>query len=290
MSEHIQPEFKLWENTYTALQRSSIDIVPVELTNGHGGFFVGIHLYERKAPVRLEPCLDDESKIIEKWDQIILGCVRREIADVAGGLPLRSLLNDCLVAASARRRELVVTVWGRRRHSHCSHGLLLGYGWLAFLVRPVAADRSRAKPFAIHFGKCLFCLVPVAKGHESVATRATGLHIPHDTTLGDITIGLESLRENVVIDFIGKITNENVVVIGRVFFGSRVGLVSVVDANFLSILLASVKCMDSPRGTNMSMDETSVQSSHGTLSHAWIVVLDKTVVESFTLELPKNLH
>lgn len=41
------------------------------------------------------------------------------------------------------------------------------------------------------------------------------------------------MEEDLVIDFVGKITNEDVEVVGRVFLGGSVGLVGPVDPDFL---------------------------------------------------------
>lgn len=128
---------------------------------------------------------------------------------------------------------MVVSERSGRRHAHGGHGLLLGNGRLALLVCPIAADRARAEPLAVHGAERPFSIGAVAESDETVAARPAGLHVPHDTRLGDGAKGRESLKKNLIVDFVGQIAHEDVEVVRRVFLGRVVGLVGPVDADFL---------------------------------------------------------
>lgn len=192
-----------------------------------------VHLDEGEATVSLEAGLDDIPKVLEQGDEVVLGGVGGEVADVAGSLPLGSLLNDHVVALDTVSREVVMPEGGSRSHAHGSHGLLLGDGRLALLVGPVAADGTGTKPLSVHGAEGLFSIGSVAEGNKSVATRSTRLHIPHNTSFGDGTAGREGLEEDFVIDFVAEVTNKNVKMVGGVLLGGSVRLVSPVDTNFL---------------------------------------------------------
>lgn len=143
---------------------------------------MGVHLNKRKSPVSLEPSLDDVTKVLEQWNKVVLSSVRREVADVNGCLPLRGLLDNHIVALDTMGREMVVTIWSGRGHSHGSHRSLLRDRGLAFLVGPVATDCTGTKPFTIHAAQSLFGVRAFAEGNEAIATGATSLHIPHDAS------------------------------------------------------------------------------------------------------------
>ena len=126
-----------------AFQRTAIDLVPTKLTDSHGGILVRVHFDEGEAAVRLEAGLGDVAEVLEQRHQIVLGRVRGEVADVAGGLPLWSLGDDHLEGLSALGWEgVVAAVRSRWSHAHLSHGLLLSVRRLAFLVRPITANRT----------------------------------------------------------------------------------------------------------------------------------------------------
>lgn len=192
-----------------------------------------IHLDESKSTISLESRLNNVSKVLEQGNQIILGGIWGEVADVASGLPSRGLLDNHVVALDTMSREMMVTKWSSRGHAHRRHGLLLGDGWLALLVGPVAADGARSKPFTVHRAQSLLSILAFSKCHEAVASGAAGLHIPHHSSFRDRSEGREGLQKNFVIDFIGQITDEDVEVVGGVFFVGGIRLVSPVDANFL---------------------------------------------------------
>lgn len=83
--------------TYAALQGATVDLVAVELANGHGGVLVGVHLDKSEATVRLEAGLGDVAKVLEEGNKVVLCGVRSKVAHVAGSLPSRSLSDYRLV-------------------------------------------------------------------------------------------------------------------------------------------------------------------------------------------------
>lgn len=220
-------------NTYTALQRTTIDIVAIQLANSHRGILVRLHLNKGEATVSLETSLEDIAKVLEQRHEIALGGVGCEVADVAGGLPLRGLLHNHVVALDTLGREVVMTKGSGWGHAHSGHSLLLRDRGLSLLVGPVAANRTRAEPLAIHRGEGLVSISAVPESNEAVATRAASLHVPHHTSLGDGTKGRESLSQNLIVHLIAQVTNEDVEVVGSVFLAGAVGLISPVDADFL---------------------------------------------------------
>lgn len=221
------------ERTYAALERSAVDVVAIELADGHGGVLVGIHLDEGEASIGLEASLGDIAEVLEQRYEVRLSCVRSEVADVARRLPLGSLLYDHVIALHTVGREMVVAERSGRRHTHGGHGLLLGDGRLALLVCPIAANGTRTKPLAVHGAEGSLGVGAVAEGDKTVAARPTCLHIPHDAGFGDGAKGGEGLEENLVVDLVGQIADEDVEVVRGVFLGGVVGLVGPVDANFL---------------------------------------------------------
>jgi hypothetical protein len=111
--------------------------------------------------------------------------------------------------------------------------LLLGNRRLALLVGPIAADCSRSKPFSIHGTERPFGIGAVPESDESIAARPPSLHVPHDASFGYRPEGGESLQQYLVVDFVRKITNEDMEVIRSILLRSIVGLISPVDADFL---------------------------------------------------------
>jgi hypothetical protein len=258
---------RVLSSTYAALQGTTVDLVAVELADGVCSILVGVHLNESKATVRLEASLGNISEVLEKRNKVVLGSVRGQVANVAGGLPRGSLLDNHLVGVRALGGEAVVTERSGRGHAHLGHGLLLRVRRLALLVGPVAADGARTEPLAVHVGQSLFGIATVTESDETVATRATSLHVPHNAGLGHGAKGGESLEKDLIVDFVGEIADKDVEVVRGVLLGDGVRLVSPVDANLLLV------------------DATAVESLHRALGGTRVVVLNKTVVEALGLEL-----
>lgn len=231
-SAHTRGKTKT-EKTYAALERTTVDIVAGELADCHGGILVGVHLDESKTTVGLEPSLNNITKLLEQGKQVVLGGVWSQVANVASGLPGGGLGNNHVIALDAVSWEVVMTVGCCRSHSHGSHSSLLGERRLALLVGPVAADSARSQPFTVHAGQGLLSVCPIAECNETVTTRAASLHIPHDTCLRDGTKCREGLEQDFIVDFIGKVSNEDVEVVGSVLLVRLVGLIRPVDTDFL---------------------------------------------------------
>jgi hypothetical protein len=163
-----------------------------------------------------------------------LRSVGRQVTDVARGLPLGSLRDDHVVALNAMGREVVVSEGGRGSHAHGGHCLLLGDGGLAFLVGPVAADGARSKPLSVHGAERALSIGAIPEGDEAVSAGSARLHVPHDASFRNGTKGREGLEEDLIVDLVGQVADEDVEVVGRVFLGGVVRLISPVDADFLS--------------------------------------------------------
>lgn len=192
-----------------------------------------VHLDECKAAIGLKTSFEDVTEVLEQRDQIVLRGVRRQVAHVAGGLPLGSLLNNHVITLDAMSGKVVVTKGDSRGHSHGGHGLLLRDGRLALLIGPVAPNGTGTKPFTIHGAQSLVSVLALTEGHETVTTRASGLHIPHDTRFRDRAKGRKGLQQDLVVDFIAQVPDEDVEMVRGVLLVRAVGLVSPVDANFL---------------------------------------------------------
>jgi hypothetical protein len=222
------------EQTYAALQRTAVDVVTVQLADGHGGVLVRVHLDKSEATVRLETSLGDIAEVLEQRNEVVLSGVGSEVANVASGLPLGSLSQDGVVGLDALGRELVVLAERTGRgNTHLGHNLLLGERGLTLLVGPVATNSTRAQPLAIHGAESLVGFGAVTESNEAVTTRAASLHVPHNTGLGHAAEGGESLEKDFVVHFVGEIANEDVEVARGVFLGSGVGLIGPVHADFL---------------------------------------------------------
>jgi len=180
-------------STYAALERTAVDIVAVELADGHGSVLMRVHFDKGKPTVGLEARLGYVAKVLEERNQVRLRCVRCQIADVARGLPLWSLCDDHVIALHPMGGKMVVTKWCRWSHAHGGHGLLLGDGGLALLVGPVASNGSRPQPLSIHGAQRAVCVRAIAEGHESISTRPARLHVPHDASFRNGAEGGEGL-------------------------------------------------------------------------------------------------
>lgn len=181
-----------------------------------------VHFDERKSTVRLHSRLCYITKVRKERDEIVLSRVGGQVSYVTSGLPGRGLAHDHIVALDTVRGEVVVSIGSRGCHSHGSHGLLLGDRGLSLLVRPVAANGSRTEPLSVHGTQGLLGISTVAESNESVAARTTGLHVPHNTGLGDGAERGESLKEDFIVDFVGEIANKDVKVARRILLAGRV--------------------------------------------------------------------
>ena len=130
--------------TYAAFQRSSVDIISGKLTDSNSGIFMSIHLDKCEPAIGRKSCLNNVAEVLEERNNVVLSCVRSEVADIASSLPSRSLSQDHLIALCTLRWKLVMTAEGGcRAHPHGRHGLLLRDGRLSLLVGPVAANSAR---------------------------------------------------------------------------------------------------------------------------------------------------
>lgn len=226
--------------TYATLQRPSIHVVPWELADCHCSILMSVHLDKRKSSVCLKPSLDNVTKVLEQWNKVILGCVRCKITDINGCLPLRRLLDNHVIALNAMGREMVMTIGSSRSHSHSSHSGLLRDRGLALLVSPVAADRTRTKPFSIHTAQSLLGVSALTESDETVTAGAASLHIPHNAGLRNWAKSREGLGKDFIIDLVGKVTDEDMEVVSSVFLARLVGLICPVDTNFLILFVRRI--------------------------------------------------
>ena len=194
---------------------------------------MGVQFDKRKSPIGLEARLDNVAEVLEQRDEVVLSSVRRQVSDVASCLPRGSLLDNHIIALNAVGREVMMAERSGRCHAHGRHGLLLRNRWLALLICPVATDRPRSKPLAIHRAQRLLCILAFAESNEAVSSRSPSLHIPHNSSFGNRTKCRESLEEDLVINFVREIANENVEVVGGVLLVRGIGLVCPVDTDLL---------------------------------------------------------
>lgn len=195
---------------------------------------MGVQLDEGEASVGLEARFDDVAKVLEERHQVILRGVRRQVANIARRLPSRRLVHHHLIAVDTLGREMVVAKRRGRGHADLLQGLLLCHGRLALLVGPVAADRARPEPLAIHGAQRLLGIWAVAEGHEAISPRPACLHVPHDPGFGDRSKRRKGLRENLVVDLVRQIAHKDVEVTRGVLLACRVRLVGPVDPDFLN--------------------------------------------------------
>lgn len=219
--------------SYAALQRTSIDVVSVELADRHGGVLMRIHFDKGKATIRLQAGLKDITKILEERNKIVLRRVGSQVAHIACGLPLRRLLDDHVVALDTVCGEVVVAERRGRGDSHGSHRLLLRDGRLSLLVGPVAADGARTKPFAVHRAQRFVGIPTVTEGNKSISTRASSFHIPHHASLRYRTKRRESLEQHFIIHFVAQVTNKDMEMVRSILLVRAVGLVRPVDTDLL---------------------------------------------------------
>lgn len=214
-----------------ALQWATVDVVATELADSHGGVLMGVHLNESKAAVGLEASLNNVAEVLEERNKIVLSGVWGKVSDVTGSLPLWSLLDDHVVALNSMSGKVVMAEWSRWSQSSGGHHLLLGDGWLSLLVGPVAANSTRSEPLTIHGAQCLLGILTLTESNESVSTGTSSLHIPHNSSLRNGAEGRESLKKNLIVDFVGKVANKDVEVVRSILFIGSVRLVCPVYAD-----------------------------------------------------------
>ena len=173
------------QSTYAALQRSTVDIIPTKLANRARSVFMTIHFDECKSSIRLKASLLNKPKVLKQRDQVVLGRVWRQIANITSGLPLRSLLSHHFVTLETMSWKVMMSIRSRGSHPHRRHCLLLRDRGLAFLICPVAPYRTRSKPLAIHGAQSLLGFTAISICHKAVSARTTSLHVPHDTRFRD---------------------------------------------------------------------------------------------------------
>lgn len=120
-----------------------------------------------------------------------------------------------------------------RRHTHLRHCLLLRHGRLTFLIGPIAANRSGPKPLAIHGGNGSRSFRLLTECNEAISARTPSLHVPHDTCFRHITERRKGLIQHVVVDLVGQVAHEYVVMVSGVLLRRVVRLIGPVDTNFL---------------------------------------------------------
>lgn len=250
---------------------------------------MAVHFDECKSSVRLESRLNHKAKVLKKGDHVVWRGVRSQIANVTRRLPRRRLGKDNLVAGNAMSWELVVAKRRRRRQAHSLHRLLLRNRRLTLLVCPVAADGARAKPLSIHRAECLLGVRAVSESDEPVSTRSASLHVPHDASFGYGAKGRESLGQDLVVDFVAKVANKDVEVVGGVLLARGVGLVSPVDADFLTILSISIRNIR-VRFSYGLVHTSSVQGLHSALGRTGIIVLNESIVVALSLSIHGQLY
>lgn len=240
-----------------------------------------VHLDEGETTVSLEARLDNKAKVLEQRNDIIGGGVWGQVADVDGSLPRGSLGQNNVVATNTMRGELVVTKRRGGSQTHSLHGLLLGNRWLTLLVGPVAANSARSEPLAIHGAESLFGIRAVAESDETVATRATSLHVPHDAGFRNGAKSRERLSEDLVVDLVGQVSNKDMEVAGGILLAGGIGLIGPVDADFLSYI--SPVSLQRTLVTYGLVNTAAIEGLHGAVSSSRVVVLDEAVVEALGL-------
>ena len=135
---------------------------------------------------------------------------------------------------------------------------------MGLLVRPIDSNCTRAQPLAIHRSDCLLGIGLVAEGEETVTTRFSGVHIPHDTGIREGAKCAERLAKNFIVNLGAEITNEDMIVCGGVFL----------------VLAALVRPVDADLGIK---DLAAIEGLEGSLGSTHVHVLNETVVEATVL-------
>ena len=199
---------------------------------------------------------------MEEGNEIRLGGVWGEVSDVDGGVVRRGLLDYGLVGNGTAGK-----IDRGRNSDGCGGTAWCGaYGWaaLSLLICPIDSDGTRAEPLAVHGGNCLLSVGLVAEGEETVTTRFSRIHIPHDSGVGEGTKGTECLGKNLIVNLRTEIANEDMEVRSGVLL-ILTALICPIDANLCIKYLAAIEGLK------------------GSLSSTHVHVLNETVVEATVL-------
>jgi hypothetical protein len=111
------------------------------------------------------------------------------------------------------------------------------------LIGPIDTNRTRTQPFTVHGcdGLLRICFVP--ESEEAISARLPRIHIPHYPRIGHGTKSAESFGEDVVIDFGTEVTDEYMIMTGRVFL-ILLSLVGPVDTDLCVEDLASIEGLE----------------------------------------------
>jgi hypothetical protein len=224
--------------------------------------FMRIKFDKRKATVSLHTNFREIADGLEEWDEVRLGTIRDEVADVDGGVIRRSLLDDGFVR---QRSTLEVDGGGSTTGSAGTRGRYsASCSTLCLLVGPVDTDGTRTKPFTVHCRNGLLSIGLVPESEETIATGFARVHVPHDAGVGHGAKGTEGFGEDIIVDLGAEITNEDVVVTGRV----------------LLILLALIGPVD----TDLSIEDlTAIERLERGFGCTHVDVLDEAIVEATVL-------
>ena len=249
----------------TALDWPTMNHLSLELDNSHSSMLVGVKFDESKATVCLHPDFGKITTRLEKWDEIGLGGVRSEVSNIDGAVVRRGLLDYGLVGngtAGEVDRGGDADASGRTVGS--GSGYSRGRSALSLLICPVDSDSTRTEPFAVHGSDCLLGISLVAECEETVTTRFSGVHVPHDSGIGEGAKGAECLGKNLVVNFGAEVADEDVEMRGGVL-----------------LVLATLIC---PIDTDLRIkDLAAVEGLKGCLGSAHIHIFNETVVETTVL-------
>ena len=109
----------------------------LQLHDSHGSVLMGVEFDEGESAVGLHADLGKVADRLEQGDEVGLGAVGNEVADINGGVVGRGLSNDRLIG---ERTTLEVHGSGRASTTNGTTGCTGGGGTLSFLVGPVDSD------------------------------------------------------------------------------------------------------------------------------------------------------
>ena len=202
---------------------------------------------------------------MEKGDEIGLGGVWSEVSNVDSAVVRGGLLDHSLVGERATGKI------DRGRNADASGGTAGsgsdGWGALGLLIRPVDSNSTRAEPLAIHGSDCLFGVGLVAEGEETVTTRFSGVHVPHDTGIREGAECTECLGEDLVVNLGAEITDEDMEMCGGVL-----------------LVLTALVC---PVDTDLRIENlAAIEGLKSSLCSTHVHVLNETIVETAVLVVP----